>query len=121
MANMWYYARGGHQIGPVPGAVLKQLAAAGDLLPTDLILKAGSTQWRPAGAASGLFPDSKSETRNQPDQEGLVSKFSKTKHPSQDLDAIDLIQPYSPVQASVQPAPNSRGPRAIDDEQGVLI
>lgn len=66
MPSQWYYMRGSNQIGPVPGALLKQLAAAGDLLPTDLLLKVGTGEWRPAGAVKGLFPN-----RNPGDPDGL--------------------------------------------------
>jgi hypothetical protein len=78
MASMWYYARGGRRVGPVPGAVLKQLAAAGDLHPTDLILKEGTNRWRPAGSARDLFPASGG---GQPGQPGPVSRRSSAPLP----------------------------------------
>lgn len=100
---------------------MKQLAAAGDLLPTDMILKEGTALWKPAGEARGLFPALKSETCDPPDHGGLAPKPAKPKHLDDDLDAIDLLHPYGQVQATVPPAPNPTGPKTIDEEQGVLI
>jgi hypothetical protein len=52
----WYYARGGQPRGPVPLARLRELAAAGQLLPTDRVLRAGTKLWLAAGDVAGLFP-----------------------------------------------------------------
>jgi hypothetical protein len=56
MADEWYYTRQGQQQGPVGAAQLKQLAASGQLLPTDLVWKEGLANWVPASSARGLFP-----------------------------------------------------------------
>ena len=51
----WHYSRGNEQHGPVSSAQLKQMAAAGELLPTDLIWKDGMPGWIAAGKIKGLF------------------------------------------------------------------
>jgi hypothetical protein len=51
----WYYARGNKQMGPVPAADLKRLAAAGELRPEDLVWREGMTEWTLARNVRGLF------------------------------------------------------------------
>ncbi|MCY3018612.1 MAG: GYF domain-containing protein [Planctomycetota bacterium] len=53
----WFYGRGGQQIGPVSRDVLRQLAQAGQLSPTDLVWKQGTANWTPAGQIAGLLPN----------------------------------------------------------------
>lgn len=61
MANEWHYTRNGQQAAaPVAPAQLKQLAASGQLKPTDLVWQDGMLDWVPAGTVKGLFPSSKS-------------------------------------------------------------
>ncbi len=52
----YYYSREGQRFGPVPGEQLKQLAAAGQLAPNDLIWKEGMANWIQAARVKGLFP-----------------------------------------------------------------
>lgn len=51
----WHYQKDGQQHGPVPSQQLKELAASGHLLPTDLIWKEGMSDWVPASKLKGLF------------------------------------------------------------------
>ena len=51
----WYYARDNQQAGPVSAVELKQLAAAGDLSPDDLVWREGMAEWAPARNVRGLF------------------------------------------------------------------
>ena len=62
MADEMYYKHGGRQHGPVTGAELKELAAAGKLLPDDLIWKEGMEKWVPARSVKGLFPPAPTPT-----------------------------------------------------------
>jgi hypothetical protein len=56
MASEWYYAINGQQAAtPVSSAHLKQLAATGQLQPTDLVWQEGMPNWMPASAVKGLF------------------------------------------------------------------
>lgn len=55
MGDLWQYTRGGKQVGPVSGTQLKQLAASGQLSPTDMVWKDGMDAWVPASSLKGLF------------------------------------------------------------------
>ncbi len=51
----WYYAKGNKQHGPATAAELKQLAAAGQLKPDDLVWCEKLDDWTPARKVGGLF------------------------------------------------------------------
>src|SRR5438045_3457263 len=53
--EVWYYARGGQQYGPVTEDTLRALAANAGLVPGDLVWREGMTQWQPAQTVPGLF------------------------------------------------------------------
>ena len=57
----WYYAHGDQRAGPVLPAELKQLAAASELLPDDLVWREGMDQWVAARNVRGLFEEPASE------------------------------------------------------------
>jgi hypothetical protein len=55
----WHYTIDGQPAAvPVSAAQLKQLAASGQLKPTDLVWQEGMVEWMPAGSVKGLFPPS---------------------------------------------------------------
>jgi hypothetical protein len=56
MSDEYYYSQAGQRCGPVPGEQLKQLAASGQLQPTDLIWREGMAGWVAAAKVKGLFP-----------------------------------------------------------------
>jgi uncharacterized protein DUF4339 len=56
MGDEYYYSQAGQRCGPVLGEQLKQLAASGQLQPTDLIWKEGMPGWIAAAKVKGLFP-----------------------------------------------------------------
>jgi hypothetical protein len=58
MATDWYFARNDEQRGPHSSAELKELAAIGDLRPTDLVWREGMPEWVPANKVKGLFAES---------------------------------------------------------------
>jgi hypothetical protein len=47
-ADNWYIARDNKTYGPYTTAQMKQMAESRQLLPSDMILQDGSTQWKPA-------------------------------------------------------------------------
>jgi hypothetical protein len=52
----WFVARGNKQkFGPFSSAQLKQLAATGQVLPGDMVLREGQGKWAAASSISGLF------------------------------------------------------------------
>ncbi|QDU98437.1 DUF4339 domain-containing protein [Lignipirellula cremea] len=53
--NVWYYAQGDEEKGPVTTADLKSMAAAGKLKPDDLVWKEGMPDWSAASTVRGLF------------------------------------------------------------------
>jgi hypothetical protein len=54
----WWYTKNGERQGPVSSSQLRQLAQAGELLPTDMVFKEGGTEWKLATSVSNLFPSS---------------------------------------------------------------
>jgi len=55
MADQWYYAHQGQQAGPVSIEQLRQLAASGQLQPSDVVWKQGMAAWTAANTVEGLF------------------------------------------------------------------
>lgn len=53
----YYYARSNDKYGPFTAAGLRELAASGQLLPTDLVWEDGAEKWVAAGKVHGLFPN----------------------------------------------------------------
>jgi hypothetical protein len=56
MASQWHYKRDDEQHGPFTSVQLKELAASGQLVPSDLVWKEGVVDWLPASNLNGLFP-----------------------------------------------------------------
>lgn len=56
MPSEWYYTVNGQQApAPINDAQLKQMAASGQLQPTDMLWKDGMANWVPASSIKGLF------------------------------------------------------------------
>jgi len=53
--DRWYYARQKQKFGPVSSAQLRQLAATGQLLPSDMVLMEGTQKWSTAGSIPSLY------------------------------------------------------------------
>lgn len=51
----WLLSRDGRTYGPMTSGKLKQLCQTGKIHSVDLICRAGSDQWTPAGQVRGLF------------------------------------------------------------------
>ena len=109
----WYVSRNDKQIGPYPAAMLKQLAATGKILPTDLVWKDGSDVRNPASQIKGLFPgvpptiptlpNQVTEPRNLPPPLPRVNRLaSGSKTESTDsLDSNGITTPTSSVHVSL--------------------
>src|SRR5690242_15092411 len=54
----WYWARNRQKVGPLSLDQLRQMAAEGQLTPTDMLLRAGTTRWVPASSVPELFVQS---------------------------------------------------------------
>jgi hypothetical protein len=69
MAKEWFYTRDGRdQTGPVAGSELKQLAAGGEIRPSDLIWKEGMPKPVAARQVKGLFNLSKTPSAARRDE-----------------------------------------------------
>lgn len=66
MAAQWHYSKGGERHGPVSSEQLKQLAASGQIQPTDLVWRDGMAEWQKASAVKGLFPSQTSSPAEPP-------------------------------------------------------
>ena len=81
MGQQWYYEQDGEQHGPVTGAELKQLAAAGKLNAAAKVKRDGMADWLPAAQVKGLLPDVHEKVRQKADAvgkaAGTVSKVAK--------------------------------------------
>lgn len=62
----WYYARQKTKSGPLTWEHLWQLARAGQVQPTDMVLQPGNPRWMPAAQVPGLFPNDSSNTDADP-------------------------------------------------------
>lgn len=56
MADQWYVGRNGQKAGPYSTEQLKQMAAAGQLAPSDMLWKQGLEAWVPLSKVKGLLP-----------------------------------------------------------------
>lgn len=56
MADQWYVGRSGQKTGPYSTEQLRQLAAAGQLVASDLLWKEGLQAWVPMTQVKGLLP-----------------------------------------------------------------
>jgi hypothetical protein len=54
MSERWFYGYDGERFGPVPLESLRQMIAAGQLLPTDLVWHDGLPGWQPASSVPAL-------------------------------------------------------------------
>lgn len=55
-ASQWLYAKNRQKVGPVPLQELQRLLGSGQLLPSDMVLQAGTQKWGAASAVPGLLP-----------------------------------------------------------------
>lgn len=55
MADQWYVGRNGQKAGPYTTEQLRQLAAGGKLVPSDLLWKQGLANWVPLAQVKGLL------------------------------------------------------------------
>jgi GYF domain 2 len=93
----WHYSRGNEQHGPVSSAQLKQMAAGGQLQPTDLIWKDGMPGWVAAGKIKGLFDAAVSSAPAQVTQPAAASRAAAAP-PRQAVLPQPAGQPASPIE-----------------------
>lgn len=54
MTEQWYYHRDQKKCGPVSRDELRQMLAAGQLIPSDMVLQQGTPKWVPASSIAGV-------------------------------------------------------------------
>jgi hypothetical protein len=79
--DIWFYALNGQQTGPVPVRELKELIRSGKIGPQDLVWKAGTAGWEPAGQVQGLFERSTTTATPPP----LPPPGSAARSPSEEV------------------------------------
>lgn len=88
----WFYSKNGEKTGPISSAELKQLAANGIVLPSDLVWKQDWPEWKAAKAIKGLFgsaaPTTPPPTRKAP--EAIRAATQAADEVSQKLWFLDL-------------------------------
>jgi DNA-directed RNA polymerase subunit M/transcription elongation factor TFIIS len=111
MADNWYYAAHEKKLGPFSSAQLKELAAAGQLLPSHTVWKEGVEKGVLAARVKNLFPAPKEEPPPAP--EALSSCVA----PQAQSSVAELAKEASPA-SSPAPAEN-QGPalQANTDEE----
>src|ERR1043166_4789041 len=77
MADLWYYTSEGQAREPVTGSELKQLAAAGQLKPTDLVWKEGMSQWVRASLAPGPFEEQDLRANRAPEAASAAPAYDE--------------------------------------------
>jgi hypothetical protein len=89
MASEWHYTLNGQPAGvPVSSSQLRQLAASGQLQPTDLVWQEGMANWAQASSIKGLFPEKPLEVAgNGPLLESAAGRKGKRKPEPTEADA----------------------------------
>lgn len=86
--TQWHYSRNGQENGPVSSSELKQLAARGQLLPTDTLQRDGLGAWIPATRVKGLFASVTSDLPQGNIGGGVSSTESSTMSPEESMELL---------------------------------
>jgi hypothetical protein len=87
MESNWFFTRNGKDcLGPFSSQQLRQLAANGLLLPSDLVLREGEQKWVKASSIPGLFPKASAAVNASanPAASSDVADGSESAPPSED-------------------------------------
>lgn len=98
MAENWYVGRDGNRSGPFSSAVVRAMAARGEIRPTDMLWKEGMPAWAVASSIPGLFaspspqPLMAANPHAAPSASELASPFSSsTGRPPQFADYLPRV------------------------------
>jgi hypothetical protein len=105
MSSQWFYRKGPQRFGPVSGAEIKKLAAAGELVESDLVRGVGMTEWVPASKIKGLFV-TKTATPE-------ISEPKKQAAPPPPPKVVEKTVPKTPVAKPPAPVVDANDPFAF--------
>ena len=92
--QVWYYARGETEKGPVTGAQIKALAAAGKIRQDDFVWKEGMDSWTSAGDLKELFPAERpDDTPREFEPVGPIRMAPRAKQPAATTASDPLVRP----------------------------
>ncbi len=100
MSEEWLIQRGGQELGPMRSEVLRQLAATGQLRPSDHVRRTDMGHFIRAGAVHGLFASAAGHHAHDV-AEGALPAPHHEKKPEAEV-------PTAPVAAAVRPVPWAR-------------
>ncbi|HZT81133.1 MAG TPA: protein kinase [Gemmataceae bacterium] len=115
----WYYAHNKQRVGPVAFAQLRQLAAAGQLQPNDMVRRQDTPTWVPAVSVDGLFAPAKATVGAGGPAAGSLPPVSAS--PSQGTAGrgttpeAQATASYVPHGTSAAPAPAPKLPASVAD------
>lgn len=111
MASEWYVGRNGQRSGPFSTEQLKELAATGGLVPSDLLWKEGLETWVPVTKVKGLLPVEGGGTLPPLDrsQSGGLAGIRGEAAPGADGSGLDDDNPYRASTASGSVVATSSG------------
>jgi len=92
--QVWYYARGDVEKGPISSAQIKALAAAGKIRQEDFVWKEGMESWSSAGELKELFPgDRAHDSRKEGESVRPLMKTAKSKQSAVATVSDPLVRP----------------------------
>jgi uncharacterized membrane protein YhaH (DUF805 family) len=101
----WYYYRGGIRKGPIDDPAFRQMAAAGELEPTDVVWSPGMKEWVQAATVPGLLAPPPLPPQGHPTPEDVFLE-------GQSARAIQATKPVpevaKPRQPQALPVPQTR-------------
>ena len=117
MADQWYYSGNGQRRGPVSDEELKQVAASGQLKPTDKVWKKGMAGWQAASEIEGLIP-----VANEPPPVPHEPAESAGPPPLDDAaDPLSFLNSSKPATNAPQvppPSPSASSPQSLPSATG---
>ncbi|MGD0283957.1 MAG: DUF4339 domain-containing protein, partial [Dissulfurispiraceae bacterium] len=106
MSEQWYYTKNDEKHGPVTAERMKELAASGQLHPSDRIWKEGMKEWAKAGVVRGLFTEAPQSgppplPQKKIDEPPPLPSATTSSQPSQTIDQASLRQKYEGLRQSI--------------------
>jgi len=101
----WYYYRGGIRKGPIEDPTFRQMAATGELEPTDFVWSPGMKEWARAETVPGLLAPPPPPPQGQPTPEYDFLEVQSVRAIQANRPVPEVAKPRQP---QVLPAPQTR-------------